>query len=60
MMEKMPTAVFVVVRIYEQSPQILIWPGIILFMHPANERCYIVTTSLIEWAHTKKFSLYDA
>ena len=29
-------------------------PGIILWMHPANERqCYIVTMSLIGWTHTQ-------
>ena len=28
--------------------------GIILYMHPANERrCYIVTSSLIGWVHTQ-------
>ena len=31
------------------------YPGIILGMCPANQRrCYIVTSSLIGWAHTQK------
>ena len=42
---------------------LLIWPytGIILCMRRANERRrYIVTSSLIGWAHTQNWSLLTA
>ena len=41
------------------APSLMFWrpsPGIILSMHPANERrCYNVTLSLIGWVHTKTY-----
>ena len=41
----------VIYKLYMKKPQLA---GIILCMHPANQRqCYIVTSSLIGWAHTQ-------
>ena len=49
-----------VINIYQHNNILLKWilPGIIMCMRPASERRrYIVTSSLIGWAYTKKWSM---
>ena len=46
-------------QVYQSQCSTTHYPGIILCMHPANERwCYIVTSSLIGWVHAQKDPCY--